>query len=195
MQKGRKIWLTIGFFGLFALVSTTLWIAYPPELTKPTGAVSYPKVPEFSVWKMNRHSAAAAGKEEFQTKDILGAWTLLHFWATWCEPCVEEFPVLIEMAKKYEKTGIRFAALSMDEKAEEVWKLVPSGKDLPRNWIMLWDEEKGVPDQLGSFQYPETYLISPQGDIRYKWVGPQKWLEPVHREILEQAGAFSQARP
>lgn len=191
MQQGRKRWLFLGFLGLFALVFSTLWIAYKPELAKIAPAGTYTPVPEFTAWKITRAANGDQKKEKTNSKEVFKAWTIFHLWATWCEPCVDEFPVLLEMAGKYEKSSIRFVALSMDEKEDEVWKLVPKGQSVPTNWTMLWDESKGIPDQMGSFQYPETYLVSPQGEIRYKWVGPQKWLEPVHRTILEQMGALA----
>jgi len=195
MQKERRLWLLAGFLGLFSLVFAVLWIAYPPEHSKPTGVEVYPKLPEFMAWKVNPGTNSSESKKQIESKQILGSWSLLHLWATWCEPCVEEFPLFIEMARKYEKSAVKFVALSMDEKADDVWKLVPAGKELPQNMTMLWDEKKEIPDLLGSFQYPETYLISPSGDIKYKWVGPQKWLGPTHRQILEQSGVFSQGQP
>lgn len=40
---------------------------------------------------------------------------LVNFWATWCEPCRDEYPMLNDLAKQYEPKGMRFVGVSMDD--------------------------------------------------------------------------------
>ena len=44
-----------------------------------------------------------------------GAPLLVTFWATWCEPCRDEYPMLNELAKKYGPQGLRVAGVSLDD--------------------------------------------------------------------------------
>ena len=40
---------------------------------------------------------------------------LVNFWATWCEPCRDEYPMLNELAKQYAPQGLRVVGVSMDD--------------------------------------------------------------------------------
>jgi len=52
--------------------------------------------------------------KKHKLKDELGKLTLLHFWATWCEPCIEELPRLDAFYKKYKDQGVKVIAISED---------------------------------------------------------------------------------
>jgi thiol-disulfide isomerase/thioredoxin len=43
---------------------------------------------------------------------------MVTFWATWCEPCRDEFPMIEELAKKYGPQGLNVVGVSLDEDAE-----------------------------------------------------------------------------
>ena len=43
---------------------------------------------------------------------------LVNFWATWCEPCREEYPLLVELARKYAPRGLVVVGVSFDDDAE-----------------------------------------------------------------------------
>jgi thiol-disulfide isomerase/thioredoxin len=43
---------------------------------------------------------------------------LVNFWATWCEPCREEYPLLVELAKQYAPQGLVVVGISFDDDAE-----------------------------------------------------------------------------
>jgi len=44
--------------------------------------------------------------------------TLLHIWATWCPPCVREFPDIVSLAKKYSGRGLRVLLVSADAQSD-----------------------------------------------------------------------------
>ena len=49
---------------------------------------------------------------------------LLNIWATWCEPCKEEFPDLIKFSLVYKKKNVQFAAISVDYPDEVKEKII-----------------------------------------------------------------------
>ncbi len=53
-------------------------------------------------------------------RKLHGKVVVLNFWATWCKPCVEELPVLADLAKRYSERGLVVVAASIDEPAARV---------------------------------------------------------------------------
>ena len=55
-------------------------------------------------------------------KDVLakyhGKGVLVTFWATWCEPCHTEYPIVVSLAKEYEHQGLAVIGVSLDENAD-----------------------------------------------------------------------------
>ena len=120
--------------------------------------------------------------EAFHQNSIQGAFVLVHFWAKWCEPCADEIPHLVSFARKVEEQKgelgkpLKILAISLDPSLEESKTILPEqGKNLPADFILLSDPEHKVAEEMGSYQYPETYLIDPEGTVLEKWIGPQKW--------------------
>jgi thiol-disulfide isomerase/thioredoxin len=56
----------------------------------------------------------AAGKA-VHLKDSRGKIVVLNFWATWCGPCAQEMPMLVDAEKEYGKRGVVFVGASMDD--------------------------------------------------------------------------------
>jgi thiol-disulfide isomerase/thioredoxin len=52
--------------------------------------------------------------QSFQLKDVLGAVTVLNFWATWCGPCRLELPELQQLAKEFGGKGVSVLAINVD---------------------------------------------------------------------------------
>lgn len=44
--------------------------------------------------------------------------TVVDFWASWCPPCIERFPHMVEMHHEYEDQGVRFISLNLDEQGD-----------------------------------------------------------------------------
>jgi thiol-disulfide isomerase/thioredoxin len=130
-----------------------------------------------------------------------GQMILLHFWASWCAPCLDEIPQWVELAQTFAKKPLKLVAISLDQSWEDAQKVLPSQK-LPENVISLLDLSAKTPDLYGTYQFPETYLIGPDQKIKAKWVGPQDWgSDPMRKQLEQMAGAISgsldrsQARP
>lgn len=128
---------------------------------------------------------------ESSLKDLKGSYFLLHFWAKWCGPCIDEIPVLVQFSREINNKGnqkpLKILAVSLDSNLEEAKQILPNqGADLPSNFILALDADHKFAEKMGSYQYPETYFVSPQGDIIEKWVGLQKWLQPQVFEFFKQ---------
>ena len=128
-------------------------------------------LPEFSL-------ADATGKV-FTQDDIAGKVAVIHFWAAWCAPCIDEIPKWTAFAQRYQEKSdqVRFVAVSLDPTWKEAHKILPTER-LPTGVFSLLDPEQKTSEAFGSFQFPESYLVSRGGKILMKWVGPQNWDGP-----------------
>jgi cytochrome c biogenesis protein CcmG/thiol:disulfide interchange protein DsbE len=109
-----------------------------------------------------------------------GKVVVLNFWATWCPPCVEEMPSLIEMQKRM-KDRVAVFAVSTDEDRDAYERFVRDYGLVP-TLLTIRDAEQRSNALYGSFRFPETYIIDRHGVLRRKFIGPVDWTKP---EILQ----------
>jgi thiol-disulfide isomerase/thioredoxin len=102
---------------------------------------------------------------------------MLHFWATWCTPCVAEFPRLLQWAKAHPEWTVLL--VSADEKREAIQPFLhqmekKSGiilQEVPHVEV-VWDQGKVISQEtFHSVSYPETIIISPDLTMQDKIVG------------------------
>ena len=102
---------------------------------------------------------------ELTLGDTRGAPLLLHFWATWCEPCRAELPQLLQLATP--------PALLVS--VDESWLVIDhffSGKR-PREVVL--DARHEARRAFAVTTLPDTYLLSPRGRPLARFHGPQQW--------------------
>ncbi len=102
-----------------------------------------------------------------QLKDV----TLLHFWATWCPPCLEEIPRLQALEKDLESSSdfkILYIAVA-DSPAQVQAFMSEEAADK-----VLYDNEWTVAQKWGTEKLPETYLVV-DGEVQEKFVGATDW--------------------
>lgn len=121
--------------------------------------------------------------QAISTADWHGKVVLLNFWATWCPPCREEIPELIELANRY-KDRLQIIGVSMDDgPAEEVRQFAQeAGINYP---IVMWSREL-VREYGGVPGLPTSFVINPDGRVVQKHVGlyPQDVYETEVRALL-----------
>lgn len=126
----------------------------------------------------------AEGKPH-KLSDFRGKIVLLHFWASWCPPCLGEIPNWLDMAEEFKGKPVQLLAVSLDESWQAANKVLPSNH-LPAGVVSVIDPKTQVSEQYGSFAFPETYLISPKGEIITKWIGPQDWKNPDFVKMMDE---------
>jgi cytochrome c biogenesis protein CcmG/thiol:disulfide interchange protein DsbE len=94
---------------------------------------------------------------------------LVNLWATWCPPCIEEMPLLDQIAREYGPRGLVILGIAGDEDREAVERFVQAQS--PAFHILL-DPGGAVGTQYGITGYPETFLVDRAGRFRGKFVGP-----------------------
>lgn len=112
--------------------------------------------------------------------DLRGKPVLLNFWATWCVPCKAETPFIESLYRQYGTRGIQVVGVSLDS---------PGSGDAVRSWIrnmgvtyrILRDGRQKALDRFSLVGIPATYLLSPDGTIRFARVGP---VSPGDRDLM-----------
>ena len=102
------------------------------------------------------------------------AFSMIHFWATWCAPCEAELPAFINLAKKFDK--IAFILVAVNDEDKKIHKFFKRFGKLPSNVFLAHDEKGKVSTRFGTIKLPETYLFTRKnGRHINKYVGPQEW--------------------
>jgi thiol-disulfide isomerase/thioredoxin len=119
-----------------------------------------------------------------------GTPVILHFWASWCAPCVAEFPALLRMAQKNQKKVI-ILAISTDRSPEKIQNfLKKQATRPPSNMMVIWDEHKILTeDVFQTFKLPETIILDRAGKMIRKEAGQTDWLSPDLETLLDSLSA------
>lgn len=106
---------------------------------------------------------------------------VLNFWATWCPPCVEETPSLVQMQQRMKDKGVEVLAISLDVDEGAYHKFL---KDYKVDLLTVRDPELKTSNLYGTFKYPETYIIDRNGILRRKFIGAVDWTSPEITDYL-----------
>ena len=112
-----------------------------------------------------------------------GQIVVLNFWATWCPPCVEEMPSLVEMQRRMKAKGVTVVAVSIDvDEGAYRQFLRQHGVDL----LTVRDPGQKTPGLYGTHGWPETFIIDRNGVMRRKFIGAVDWTEPEITDFLSK---------
>ena len=110
-----------------------------------------------------------------------GKVVLINFWATWCEPCREEMPSIDRLLRSMD--GRPFAVLAVNL-AEPQSRIRTYLEKTPVGFTVLLDRDTSVAKAWKARILPMTYIVGPDGKIRYSYVGELDWSqEKVRRTI------------
>jgi cytochrome c biogenesis protein CcmG/thiol:disulfide interchange protein DsbE len=112
-----------------------------------------------------------------------GQIVVLNFWATWCPPCVEEMPSLVEMQRRMKAKGVTVVAVSIDVDDGAYHQFV---KDHGVNLLTVRDPDQKTAKLYGTRGWPETYIIDRNGVMRRKFIGAVDWTDPEITDFLNK---------
>ena len=128
--------------------------------------------------------APAAVDGKLGIEELHGSQAVLNFWASWCDPCAEEAPVLEQGWRKWGPRGVVFLGLDMQDLHGDAREFLRAhGVSYPT----VRDPGKDVSKSYGATGIPETYFISAQGRVVAHVVGV------VSRRQLESGIAAARA--
>lgn len=113
----------------------------------------------------------------YSTADLNGRPVLVNFFASWCEGCQVEHPVLLKLAKEF---NVEIIGMDYKDKAEDVSNWLARHGNPYRKVVM--DEEGTAGLDWGVYGVPETFVLNASGVIVFKQIGPMT--EEVWREKI-----------
>lgn len=144
--------------------------------------------------KMELDGTTLDGKS-FRLEEHAGKAVLVVFWATWCGPCRQELPDLMELYAEYKSRGLEVVSISLDSEREDLASFV---KEYQIPWAVLFDPAPGhqgfdnpVATRYGVMRIPTTMLLDKQGkgvalDVR----GPE-----LRRKVATLLGSGASGEP
>lgn len=100
--------------------------------------------------------------------DLRGRPVVVNFWASWCGPCVEEFPLLQAAAERHVADGLAVVGIVFQDRSEAARSfMLRNGA----SWPAAMDPGDRVADAYGILAPPETFFVDRAGIIRARHIG------------------------
>ena len=161
LLRGLLIALTACFIGLIAFS------------LRDTSAKEGGPAPEFTIRTDDGRQVSA--------KDFGGKVLVLNFWASWCPPCIQEIPSLSQFQKRFQNSGVKVVAISIDKNAQRYREFL---RKLPVSFETAWDPSGDISAKYGTYQIPETYIIK-DGRVMRKFANSADWNSPDVNEYVK----------
>lgn len=108
-----------------------------------------------------------APDKQLAAQDLRGQVWLLNVWASWCAACLQEHPLLVELAKT---GGVKLYGLNYKDNRDDALTWLQRHGD---PYVQSVSDPEGlVGIDFGVYGVPETFVIDRQGVIRLKHIGP-----------------------
>ena len=180
-------WLAAGLLVLMSVLSAsgpadvTAEEAAPFEFTYPQQRL---KAPAFRLRDLNGNDVSL---ESYRDKVVL-----LHFWATFCIPCLGEMPVLESLWQEYGGEGLVILGVAGDRGNTAIVRefTEKTGVTFP----VVHDADGRVRNQYEVAGLPTSYLVGRDGKISGRAVGTRSWNEPGGRAVIESLLAAREAQ-
>jgi cytochrome c biogenesis protein CcmG, thiol:disulfide interchange protein DsbE len=94
---------------------------------------------------------------------LRGQPVLINFWATWCLPCRDEFPLLASAYQEYADDGLEILGIIHDDTAAAAREFAD---DMGATWPMLIDADDVAWDDYTGVAMPTSLFVDPEGVVR-----------------------------
>lgn len=115
-------------------------------------------------------SGKTANGEKVSLSDYKGKVTIIDFWASWCKPCKEEFPFLVELYDNYSEKGLDLLGINLDEEVANMNKFLKKlDKDI--KFKIISDPDSKIGNLYNVEAIPSTFILDKKGVVRYMHLG------------------------
>ena len=180
-KRSHKRWYSYMGVGLLLLSFWAIWgIPRGVENTKFSRPVIGSTAPTLNDLRLIDGS-------ELNTSDLQYKTVVVNFWAPWCPSCREELPALQEIWQDYSDRDVIVIGIAYESDLESTDKAIDT---YSLTYPVVMDEKNNYSKMFAVTGVPETYIIDPDGLIRYARIGAVDRLsmEETIKEILLEEG-------
>lgn len=187
LAPARSRWLyrlpVIVFVALAALFLVRLLGGGDPSRV-PSVLIGRP-VPAFTLQPIEGLVARGQPVPGLDSADLKGRVTVINVWGSWCAPCRDEHPLLMELARD---PSIRLVGINQKDNPENARRFLGQyGNPFAAVGV---DGNGRTSIDLGVYGVPETFVVGPDGTIRHKQIGPlSPDTLPAFRDALRRAAS------
>ena len=113
--------------------------------------------------------------------DLQGKVVVVNFWASWCEPCIDEMPSMQRLREKLAGEAFEILAVNFQEGEPRIRAFL---KKVPVAFPIVRDTDGGVARAWKVRIFPSSFVIDADGALRYALVGTIDWANPEVEKTL-----------
>jgi thiol-disulfide isomerase/thioredoxin len=114
-------------------------------------------------------------------EDYRGKVVLINFWATWCGPCREEMPSINKLRAALAGQPFAVLAVNLGETEPRIRRFM---EQVPLEFPVLLDRDSAVAKAWRARVLPVSFLVGPDGRIRYAVIGEYDWTQEAARKAI-----------
>lgn len=121
--------------------------------------------------------------QPLSTSELRGKVLIVNFWASWCQECRPEMPLLEQLHRAFSSRGLMIVGINARERKETVSRYA---RDLGLTFPLVLDRDGTINHSYGVIGLPATFVIARDGRAVAFAVGPREWAGPPARALIER---------
>jgi thiol-disulfide isomerase/thioredoxin len=159
---------------LFLGLLVVSWLALNKRYDADVTPESYSFVERFEKEGIPAIQAVELDGSAFDLSKVKEPVVIINFWASWCNPCVEEFPSMLKLVESL-KGQVAIVAVSMDDEEKDLLAFAKLFNVPRAGFLVAWDKDKKVMADYGVGKLPESYIVGPNRKLVRKVLGIENW--------------------
>jgi cytochrome c biogenesis protein CcmG, thiol:disulfide interchange protein DsbE len=174
----------IGAVSVLAAVMFGLWVNYSDDIKKTPAELPTATLDQMETVGVPKFVLPNIGGVEVNLADFEGKIVIVNFWATWCPPCVKEFPSMLKLIEHF-KGEVVLIAISADKNDKDIHTFLNAFGGVRENVYVLRDPMAKVAESYATYKLPESFVVGRDLKLIKKIVGVEDWFSEGSKSYFE----------